>query len=263
MSASLVGSGTSAPTGGTTVSTTLDGVGETAGNTALSPIRPKNYDPTPLEITGGVVTLGLWAVTFAVGIIFPSRPYLESLQGISSGGRDLTWYEVAGRLAAFVITYTATNAAILCCLTAWLGELGRRTRIDGSPQRGGIHRGDYVAAVIRGFLAYLAVAAGFIVLGSGSGFITPTQADYVRLAALVSLLGFLTGFSPVMFKGLEERFTGKMHLDQRPDGRLEADIQGPAKVQVHADPPPARPSKPGRPGAVTAGAAPNGSSGTG
>jgi hypothetical protein len=267
MATQLVGNGTT-PAGGTTFNTTLgDGSGPSDTRAGDPSARTRLYEPKSIEIVGGAITLGLWAVIFAVGIIFPSRPYLESLQGISSGGRELTWYEVLGRLAAFVLTYTATNAAVLCCLTAWLGELGRRTRIDGSPQRGGIHRGDYIAAVIRGFLAYLAVAAGFIVLGSGSNlFIAPTQADYVRLAAIVSLLGFLTGFSPSLFRGLEEKFGGKMHLDQKPDGRLEADISGPAKVQVHADaaPSPTKPSKPSKPGAVTAvtAGAPNGASGT-
>jgi hypothetical protein len=115
---------------------------------------------------------------------------------------------------------------------------------------------------LRGFLAYLAVAAGFIVLASGSNlFITPTQADYVRLTAIVSLFGFLTGFSPSVFKGLEERFSGKMHLDQKPDGRVVADVQGPAVVQVHSDPPPAagRSDKPAKAVPVAVGSAPNGS----
>jgi hypothetical protein len=263
MTPQLVGTGPT-PAGGTTFNTTL-GDGQTDVTTAGLRSPTRLYEPHALEIVAGALALFLWAMIFAVGIIFPSRPYLESLQGIANGGRELTWYEVIGRLLAFVVTYTATNAAVLCCLTAWLGELGRRTRIDGSPQRGGIHSGDYIAAVIRGFLAYLAVAAGFIILGSGTNlFVTPTQADYLRMAAIVSLLGFLTGFSPSLFRGLEERFSGKMHLDQKPDGRLEAEIQGPAKVQVHADTglAPAKAPKPVKPGTVTTvtTGVPNGSS---
>jgi len=200
------------------------------------PVARPLYQPTPVEVFGGLGILGVYALVFGAGVVFPSRPFLEAMQAAALGERELTWYQVVGRLVAFLLTYTATNAAFLCCLSAWLGELGRRTRIDGRPSVGGVRPGDYVAAVMRGFLAYLAVIAGFIVIGPGvSLFTAPQQGDYVRLAALVSLLGFLTGFSPTLFRGIEERFSGNLRLEQGTDGRVQADVRGPADVRIHAD----------------------------
>jgi hypothetical protein len=211
-----------------------------ATDTALAdpptPGPPKLYRPTPVETFGGLGILAVYALVFGVGVIFPSRPFMEALQQAALGERTLPWHEIIGRLVAFLFTYTATNAAVLCCLSAWLGELGRRTRIDGRASLGGVHPGDYVAAIMRGFLGYLAVIAGFIVIGPGVNlFTSPQQGDYVRLAALVSLLGFLTGFSPSLFRGIEERFSGNLRLQQGSDGRVQADVHGPADVRIHAD----------------------------
>jgi hypothetical protein len=98
----------------------------------------------------------------------------------------------------------------LCCIAGWLGELGRRTRIGGDAQGVPFHRGDYVAAVMRGFLGYLAILTGFVVVGSGINvFVTPSPESYVRLAAIVSLAGFLVGFNPALFSSLAEKIVGK------------------------------------------------------
>jgi len=221
---------------GLDVAASLKPAGEPASDRPPIPGPPKLYRPTPVETFGGLGILVAYAFVFGAGVIFPSRPFLESLQQAALGERTLAWYEVIGRLVAFLFTYTATNAGVLCCLSAWLGELGRRTRIDGRPALGGAHAGDYVAAIMRGFLGYLAVIAGFIVIGPGVNLFTaPQQGDYVRLAALVSLLGFLTGFSPSLFRGIEERFSGNLRLEQGSDGRVQADVHGPADVRIHAD----------------------------
>src|SRR4051812_38178909 len=124
---------------GLDVSASLKPAGEPAPAEAPGPAPAKLYRPAPVETFGGIGILGVYALVFGAGVVFPSRPFMESLQAAALGERSLAWCEVAGRLVAFLFTYTATNAAVLCCLSAWLGELGRRTRIDGRASLGGVH----------------------------------------------------------------------------------------------------------------------------
>jgi len=135
-------------------------------------------------------------------------------------------------LAIYLLTYTDTNVAMLCCIAAWLGELGRRTRIDGVEQEGDFLRGDYLAAVMRGFLGYLAILTGFVVIGTGVNFFTtPSAEGYVRLAAIVSLAGFLIGFNPAIFRRFEGTIVGKVTTETRTaDAVVTQTVEGPAKV---------------------------------
>jgi len=187
------------------------------------------YEPNRVEIAGGVVLLGLWAVVFGIGNVFPSEPYRNALAG---NGTVISNANVPVYLAIFLMTYTVTNVAVLCCIAAWLGELGRRTRIDGASQEGEFLRGDYLAAVMRGFLGYLAILTGFVVVGSGVNlFVTPSAEGYVRLAAIVSLAGFLIGFNPAIFRRFEGTIIGKVTTETRTaDGVVTQTVEGPAKV---------------------------------
>ena len=147
-------------------------------------------------------------------------------------GASISIWLVLPYFCMFVLTYTVSNVAILCCISAWLGELGRRTRIDGAAHAVAFHRGDYMAAVMRGFLSYLAILTGFVVIGSGVDvFVTPTPASFVRLAAIVSLVGFLIGFNPSMFARFVESVAGKVVIQNHADGSAAAQMEGPARIQ--------------------------------
>jgi hypothetical protein len=204
----------------------------------MSHPRRRSFQPSKWEVSSGLLMLVAWGLVFAVGVIFPSRSYIETLQAAATGNLELSPWQFVGRLLSFLMSYTATNAALLCCLSAWLGELGRRTRIDGQLPYEQVQRGDYIAAIMRGFLAYLAIVSGFIIAGSGVRMlITTDQQEYIRLAAFVSLLGFLTGFSPGLFRGIEERIAGTLWDSKDKRNALHADVEGPATVQIGAGEP--------------------------
>lgn len=196
------------------------------------------YLPTTYEISGGFCLLVLWTFIFAVGIVFPSAPYRNALNG---QGTPLSLALVLPYLGLFLMTYTPSNVAILCCISAWLGELGRRTRIDGSAPVGLCQRGDYIAAIMRGFLAYLAILTGFVVIGSGVNvFVAPSPEGYVRLAAVVSLVGFLSGFNPALFRSFASTITGRVITQRSPDGTSTQIVEGSIPIQplvLKSDPP--------------------------
>ncbi|SIO25661.1 hypothetical protein SAMN05444166_3281 [Singulisphaera sp. GP187] len=182
------------------------------------------YEPTTYEIAGGAFSLVLWTFVFAVGIVFPSEPYRNALNG---QGATLSNAMVLPYLCLFLLTYTPSNVAILCCISAWLGELGLRTRIDGSTSVGLFQRGDYIAAIMRGFLAYLAILTGFVVIGSGVNvFVAPTPEGYVRLAAIVSLVGFLSGFNPALFRSFASTISGRVITQRSPNGAATQIVEG-------------------------------------
>jgi hypothetical protein len=211
------------------------------------------HPPAKWEGGFGILLLLVWTVVFSIGVIFPSKTYLTEMRAAATGQAELSGVQMLGRLTAFLLSYTATNAAILTCLAAWLGELGRRTRIDGDDPEGRLQRGDYVAAVMRGFFGYLAMISGFVVLGSGIKLLTdPQQEEYIRLSAFVSLLGFLAGFSPIIFRGIEDRLTATVRVDNQ-RGVVAAQLEGVNDLRVTtqaAAPPPPRPPDPRPPRAV-------------
>jgi len=189
------------------------------------PLRNTRHEPSGPEVAGGVASLILWALVFAFGVIFPSDVFRAALSDTGTTGPG--WMAPL-YLVLFLLTYTVSNVAILCCIAGWLGELGRRTRIGGDTHGVVYHRGDYVAAVMRAFLGYLAILTGFVVVGSGINIlVTPTPESYVRMAAIISLVGFLAGFNPAMFQSLADKVVGKVIPGDAVDS-------GKAEVVVHA-----------------------------
>lgn len=216
-----------------TVEETITATAETTGQATVDGDSTgreteTRYEPSLREICGGIASLTAWTLVFTIGMIFPSDPIRTALNGT---GATISNWMVLPYVLMFLMTYTVSNVAILCCISAWLGELGRRTRIDGAAQGGPFLRGDYIAAVMRGFLAYLAILTGFVVIGSGVNvFVTPSAEGFVRLAAVVSLAGFLIGFNPALLRGIESKVTGSITSEKSQDGSETTTISGPAKL---------------------------------
>lgn len=193
------------------------------------PDEERRREPGALEIAGGVVLLTAWSLVFGIGIVFPSEPIRDALRG---EGATLSSWTMLRHLGWYLLTYTVSNVAVLCCISAWLGELGRRTRIDGLA--GGLvyRRGDYIAAVMRGFLAYLAVLTGYVVIGSGVNvFVTPSAEQFIRLAAIVSLAGFLIGFNPALFRRFEGSITDRIITERKADGSVTRRVESTTGVR--------------------------------
>jgi hypothetical protein len=146
---------------------------------------------------GGLV---VWTGSFLAGILINSAPYRESISSLSGPLSALL------RDALVVATtYTYTNVAILCLLAGLLGTLARRSQLGTDEQR--LSGPDTInprsSAVLRGFLVYLALIAGVLILGDDPA--QPTQKGYVRLAGLISLLSFTVNARPAVFGKLLHR----------------------------------------------------------
>jgi hypothetical protein len=212
-----------------------------AGGAALADASglKRRHEPSWLEVGSGVAILLVWALVFAIGVVFPSARYRERLLNEQYAPGSA---ETFGNLVLFLMSYTASNVAILACLAAWLGELGCRTRIDGTADGRVYHRGDYTAAVVRGFLAYLAVLSGFVLVGSGVRvFVQPSPEEYIRMAAVGSLLGFIVGFRPGLFRRFEEQFERRVNSRTEPDGTTRTEVRevtrlGPGAVRPNGEP---------------------------
>ena len=143
--------------------------------------------------------LTVWVSTFLLGTLVDSRPYRDLLAGFAGG--------VTGTIrngAIVVFTYTLTNVAVLCIVAGLLGTLGAKARLGADNENDGDDEtSPGASALLRGFLVYLFVIAGLLVLGNDP--LSPTQQQYVRLAGFISLLGFIVNYRPSLFAALLHR----------------------------------------------------------
>ena len=117
-----------------------------------------------------------------------------------------------------MLTYTLTNVAFLCILAGVLGVLGNRAVLRPGEQAKQNRDRDTTSpknsAILRGFLVYLTLIAGVLILGDNPA--APTQIQYVRLAGFMSLAGFVVNYSPAIFGQLLQR-AGSLIAHSTPD----------------------------------------------
>jgi hypothetical protein len=147
--------------------------------------------------------LGLWIATFLLGTLVDSAPYRARLATLEGGLQELL---VNG--AAVVVSYTLTNVAILCILAGLLGTLGAKARLgsDSDQEDGADTTSPRNSAALRGFLVYLCLIAGVLILCDDPA--APTQKQYVRLAGIISLAGFVVNYRPALFGRLLQKAGG-------------------------------------------------------
>jgi hypothetical protein len=164
------------------------------------------------ELLAGFAALGGWFVLFAGGILIGTQVYISALGGALSLGLR-TWY-----LMMVVMFWTITNVGLLSCLAAILGAFGRRTKFTShlathwaDEELSDTTRANprtvvilYASAIMRGFGVYALVLAGLLVLATDM-LVTPSQVEYVRLAATISIISFYAGYDPQMFAGILDR----------------------------------------------------------
>lgn len=160
---------------------------------------------TPMIILNGLVAVLGWLVTFGVGLLVASQPYRDRLL------QSFDWK------AFFIslLTYTPTNIAALCLLAAYCGGCASRMVLSSaeslqgtkdSPKWKNTHAEIYMAespvsSMLRGFVVYIAFLAG-VYVGTNAPFAEPTQEQYARAAGTVSLLAFVVGYDPTLFRHL-------------------------------------------------------------
>jgi len=152
-------------------------------------------------------TIILWIVIFLAGLIINSEPYRArmTLRAPNVSALIVTWTVV-------LFVYTPTNIAILSIFAGLLGALGRRATLHViTPDKDEEFPEDpinpYVSGVIRGFIVYLLIISGMIILLEVPP-ITPTgPTQYVRLASVISVVSFIVSYNPRNFGKLLHRAT--------------------------------------------------------
>jgi hypothetical protein len=171
----------------------------------------------PVVVNGGevavsVLVMGLWLAFLTAGITVGTQPYLQLIRDRTAAHA----WDVVGALFVILLCHTSPNIALLCCLSAFLGMLASRAVVSKEPgsEPDPLRMAAYVAAVTHGFFVYLVIQSGFVVF-SDTAFTTTTLEQYVRLAALASLISFAVGYNPLLFQSLLARVAAVALNSQR------------------------------------------------
>lgn len=164
------------------------------------------------EVVIGVSTICLWLCFFLAGIVVGTKPYREL---ISNGGVD-SILEMLGVWTILMTCYTVTNIAILSCLAAIIGKFSRRSLTYESAALHGLASAPvakfgevmvfYSVAIARGFVIYLMLTGGLILLTT-SAVTESSPEEYIKLAGTVSILAFMAGYDAEVFKRALDRIS--------------------------------------------------------
>jgi len=162
----------------------------------------------PREVACGLLAVTGWLLIFAAGIIVPTQPYRTQVTSMPFSLASITAWLI------ILCCYTITNLALLSFLAAMAGEFSRRTmtaalRVPGTPVASPLFRviARYSTAGIRGFVTYLLVVSGLVVITTDA-ITNAGQADYLRFGALVSVISFVAGYEITTFRRVLTRITG-------------------------------------------------------
>lgn len=148
-----------------------------------------------------IIIITLWIVLFVAGIIVDSSPYRAKLTSqapdAKSQGRIVDWIIV-------LLVYTPTNVALLSLLTGLLGALGRRATLHVVTREEDEEFpvdpiNPYLSGLIRGFIVYLLVISGMIIILDTPPISPQTPNQYVRLASVISVVSFIVSYNPKYF----------------------------------------------------------------
>jgi hypothetical protein len=154
-----------------------------------------------------------WIVLFSLGMLINSAPYRDSLS---------TNFKL-GNFIMTMLTFTPSNIAILCLVSSFTGgcasllviKKAQKTLGINEPSEKGSSRiymsESPFSSMLRGIVVFFAFLAGVFVTSSNA-LSEPTAQAYTQAAGVVSMLAFLVGYDPTMFKTLvsvSEKIKGK------------------------------------------------------
>lgn len=154
----------------------------------------------------GIACLVGWVLLFSVGLFVDTKALRDSLSHKLNLGH-LLWA---------CLCFTPTNAALLTCLSGLAGgissrltygkfvedPLGLETSQNLTTNNLLIRTENPVASMLRSFIVYLIFVAGLAIASPQNPFSEPTLDQYLRFAAMVSVLGFVVGYDPSIFNNL-------------------------------------------------------------
>jgi hypothetical protein len=156
----------------------------------------------------GITGMLSWIIMFSLGILVNSKPYRDSV---------LNDFDFANFILS-ILTFTPTNIALLCIISAFAGGCASRLVIGGIPKESAPEVPDaekdktdtniYMnenpfSSMLRGLVVYFAFLAGVFVAtptAFADNSVSPQQ--YALSAGVVSLIAFVVGYDPTVFRSL-------------------------------------------------------------
>lgn len=146
-----------------------------------------------------------WIVLFSLGMLIDSSQYRTTLS------TNFTLY----KFIMTMLTFTPTNIALLCLVSAFTGgcasllvisKARKDLGLDEQPNKNKTSSQIYMSenpfsSMMRGILVFFAFLAGVFVTSSNA-LSAPTAQSYTQAAGIVSMLAFLVGYDPTMFRTL-------------------------------------------------------------
>lgn len=162
------------------------------------------------EVVFGIASILGWLCFFLAGTVVATAPYRAMIADTSAAS-------AAGLFGAWTVVltcYTVTNIAFLSCFAAVIGKFSRRSLSYETATIHGLTPAPiasfrevlvfYAVAIARGFVIYLMLAAGLIMLTTDA-VTNAKQEEYIRLAGTVSVIAFLAGYDAEIFKRALDR----------------------------------------------------------
>jgi hypothetical protein len=152
--------------------------------------------------TFGVI---LWITLFSLGMLIDSSVYRKTLT------TDFSF----SHFIMTVLTFTPTNIAILCLISSFTGgcasllviskaekvfEADMQTNLKKTTSHVYMSENPF-SSMLRGIVVFFAFLAGVFVTSSNA-FSNPTEQAYTQAAGFVSLLSFIVGYDPSVFRTL-------------------------------------------------------------
>jgi hypothetical protein len=174
---------------------------EAMSTTRIPAPKPKKLDHlNRSEKTVAGVALFAWLSFFIAGALVPTAGYRRALEAFWT----LSFWEFTTAASVVILCYTLTNCFILAGLSATLGTIGTFVRLEPGRDNSGTALdlvNPYISSIIRAFFSYVVVIAGSTIVSQEpvAHFLEATPEQYLRLALLMSLIGFLVGYNPEVF----------------------------------------------------------------
>ena len=165
--------------------------------------RTRNNEHLIIAMLGtfGVFT---WIVFFSLGMLIDSSQYRNTLS------TNFTVF----KFVMTMFTFTPSNIAILCLVSAFTGgcasllvikkaqkALGLDAEINNKSNAQLYMSENPFSSMLRGILVFFAFLAGVFVTSSNA-LAEPTAQTYTQAAGVVSMLAFIVGYDPTMFRTL-------------------------------------------------------------
>jgi hypothetical protein len=165
--------------------------------------KSHNSNHLLIALLGSIGVMG-WIVLFSLGMLIDSSQYRTTLT------TDFTWF----KFIMTMLTFTPSNIAILCLVSAFTGGCASLLVITKAKKVLGLDEANNAkttsqiymsenpfSSMLRGILVFFAFLAGVFVTSSNA-LSAPTAQAYTQAAGVVSMLAFLVGYDPSLFRTL-------------------------------------------------------------